>query len=126
MNGLWALSFLTLAIAAHAEPASSKELTYGCKDLVVIGTVQSLNYTPVATDDILGHGWVTANIGVRKFIKGSDPRSMLPVRYFTHAYMRANRDFILVLRPDGAGGYIVESGWLTDAPNRPRLAPRCG
>src|SRR5437764_11777911 len=100
-----------------------RTLPFGCDDSVVVGTVENGAYQPVESEnDILGHGWISATLHVRKVIRGTPLPSVLPVRYFAHAYMRLDRNFMLVLKHTGAG-YEITTGQLMSL--RPRLANRC-
>jgi hypothetical protein len=101
-----------------------RTLPFGCNDLVVIGRVENGTFQHVDIDgDILGHGWATAKLKVRRVIRGPNLPSVLPVRYFAHTYMRDDQDFMLVLSRSEKGDYTIETGqlmWL-----RPHLADQC-
>jgi hypothetical protein len=98
-------------------------LPFGCNDLVVVGTIENGPSDPVQSqDDILGHGWTSATLKVRKVIKGPRIPAVLPVRYFSHALMREDVEFMLVLKRAGAG-YEIATGQRMAL--RPRLASRC-
>jgi len=115
---------LTSACATmqHAS-LEDRTLPYGCSDIVAVGSVTNRAYEPVANnDDLIGHGWISATLHVRKTIRGASLPAALPVRYFAHTYMRQGRDFLLVLKRDGAG-YEIAAGQLMSA--RPLLASHC-
>ena len=116
--------FLTAACATVSQgTAEDRTLQFGCTDTVVIGRIENGAFQDVTSEnDILGHGWVTAKVLVRRVVKGANVPPLVPVRYFAHAYMRDDRDFMLVLKPTSQG-YEIRTGqlmWL-----RPRLASRC-
>jgi hypothetical protein len=68
---------------------ADRTLRYGCDDTVVVGMVESGAYQPVETEiDILGHGWISAKLRVRKVVRGTPLPTALPVRYFAHDYLR--------------------------------------
>ena len=123
---LVALTITLLTAGCATVPQASLEdrtLSYGCNDTVVVGTVTNGAFVPVeANDDILGHGWVSATLHVRKVIRGASLPAALPVRYFAHTYMRQDRDFMFVLKHSGTG-YEIATGQLMSA--RPMLASRC-
>ncbi|MFL6724988.1 MAG: hypothetical protein ACJ8FS_00555 [Sphingomicrobium sp.] len=117
---------LATAACATGPKASLGERTlpFGCNDTVVIGTVSHGTYQPVASEnDVLGHGWIAALLKVRKVVRGAPLPPVLPVRYFAHAEMRRDREFMLVLRRTGSG-YEITTGQLMSV--RPLLASRCG
>jgi hypothetical protein len=100
-----------------------RTLSYGCNDTVVVGRVTNGAYQPVQSEnDILGHGWISATLHVRKIVRRTNVPANLPVRYFAHTYMREDRDFMLVLKRS-AGGYEIATGQLMSV--RPLLASHC-
>lgn len=125
------LSALSVAVilittgCATAPQASLEDSTlpFGCADTVVVGRVENGAYQPVeAESDILGRGWISATLHVRKVVRGTPLPSVLPVRYFAHAYMRHDRDFMFVLKRTSAG-YEITTGQLMSV--RPLLASHC-
>lgn len=95
-----------------------------CDELVVVGRLKNGEYEHVEIeDDILGHGWITAELRVRSVEKGRSVRPQVPVRYFAHTYMREDRDFMFVLSPEPDGGYLVSTAQLMSY--RPRWVNRC-
>jgi hypothetical protein len=104
------------ATALNASPRRNEEIKYGCNDLVVVGRLGEQDYQHVdIEDDILGHGWVTADVKINDILFGTAKSGRLPVRYFAHTYMREDRDFVLVLRPAEHGRYLVRSARLLKA-----------
>ena len=124
-------AFFTIAISLLSAgcatvPQASLEdrtLSYGCNDTVVVGTVTNGSFTPVeASGDILGHGWVSATLHVRKVVRGERLPAVQPLRYFAHTYMRQDQPFMLVLKHTAAG-YEITTGQLMRL--RPLLASHC-
>jgi hypothetical protein len=116
---------LIIGGCATAPQASVQDRTmpFGCNDSVVVGTVENGTFQPVESEaDILGHGWISATLHVRKVVRGTSLRSVLPVRYFSHAYMRHDREFMLVLKHTGTGFEITDGQLMSE---RPRLASHC-
>jgi hypothetical protein len=72
--------------------------------------------------DVLGHGWFSAKLHVRRNLVGSGGGNQLKVRYFSHAAIRAGRDFAFVLMPGDDGGYVIRRFASTSA----RLENECG
>lgn len=122
-----AVSAVLLTAACTTVPQASLEdrtLSYGCNDVVAVGRVVSGAYEPILSeDDVIGHGWISATLHVRKVIRGPSLPSVLPVRYFAHTSMRDDRDFMLVLKHSGAG-YEITTGQLMSV--RPVLVSHCG
>lgn len=118
-------SLLTAACSTAPDVnLEDRTLPYGCNDVVVVGSVQNGSFELARSpNDLLGHGWATATITVRKVVKGPLLPSVLPVRYFAHTYMRQNLDFMLVLKRTDGGGYEISTGQLMSL--RPRLTDRC-
>jgi len=116
-----------LTAACVTAPQASLEdrtLRFGCNDIVVVGSLKNGAFEPVEIDqDLLGHGWVSATLNIRKLVRGTGVPRVLHVAYFAHTYMREGRDFMLVLARAGANEYRIKSGQLMSL--RPLLASRC-
>lgn len=110
-----------------AKPAEPPDVVdYGCRDLVVIGRVESTDYQHIENeDDLLGHGWATATVTVDRVLRGRGAGPILNARYLTHAYLRDDLDFLLVLKPSPAGPYEIVARRVRDGHRRWRLAPMC-
>ena len=121
-----AISVVLLTAARVAVPQASVEdrtLSYGCSDIVVVGSVKNGAFEHVQSDnDILGHGWISGTLHVRKVVRGAHVPALLPIRYFAHTYMREDRDFMLVLSHTDTGYEITTAQlmWF-----RPLLASHC-
>ena len=124
------LATIVLGAAAPASAHARTDdvtVTYQCSDLVVIGRFQNLEYEHVdLEDDILGHGWVTARVTVRRVLAGRPEARVVPVRYFAHSYFRRDRDFMLVIQRAGTAGNLIRSAHMMTGGRRPRLARTCG
>ena len=120
------LTITLLTGACATVPQASLEdrtLSYGCNDTVVVGTVTNGAYESVkSNDDILGHGWISATLHVRRVVRGERLPTVLPVRYFAHTYMRQDQEFMLVLKHTRTG-YEIGTGQLMRV--RPLLATHC-
>jgi hypothetical protein len=120
------ISAVLLAAACASVPQASLEdrtLSYGCNDIVVVGSVRNGAFEHVQIDnDILGHGWISATLHVRKVVRGPRLPAALPVRYFAHTYMRQNQEFMLVLKHTDTGYEIVTGQAMR---LRPLLASLC-
>ena len=113
---------------ATVQPAVAAEVqSYGCNDLVVVGRMQNLSFEHVEiADDILGHGWFSAHVKVRRALKGRAPEPVVSIRYFAHTYMREDRDFILDLKAAGGDVYELREATLLARKQIPHLAAACG
>ena len=110
--------------SAFSQPHDDRTLAFRCSDEVIIGTVQNEGWQHVEiADDILGHGWADATLRIERVVKGMRLPSTIHVRYFGHTYMREDRDFMLVLRRDTLGKYIIVTGQTMSA--HPLLAVDC-
>ena len=111
-------ALINAALCATVADAKSRErddIEYGCSDLVVVGRLVKQDYHHVEDkDDILGHGWVTADVKVDNVVFGHPRARKLPVRYFAHTYMREDRDFVFVLRPAENGRHPVRTADLIE------------
>jgi len=122
---LSAAAVLLTAACATAPEASleNRTLPFGCSDIVVVGRVTNGAFQHVEIEnDLLGHGWISATLSVRKVVRGGPISSVLPVRYFAHTYMRQDRDFMLVLERVGTG-FEIKTGQLMSV--RPLLESHC-
>ena len=115
-----------LTISCASQPrvrAEDRTLSFGCDDAVVVASVHNDAEEPVKSDnDLLGHSWFSATLNVKHVVKGPNLPPVLHVRYFSHAAMRQDLDFMLVLKRTGSG-YEITTGqlmWL-----RPHLAQGC-
>lgn len=112
------------ATVADAKSRERDDIAYGCNDLVVVGRLVNQDYQHVEVEgDLLGHGWVTADVKVNDVVFGHTRARKLPVRYFAHTYMRDDRDFVFVLRPAENGRHLVRTARLVEYD--PELANRC-
>lgn len=123
------------AVALSADSASAAVVEYGCHDVVVIGTIKNRSYTPVSTNDILGQGRIELEVSVRKRLRGSDYRRIIPAFAVAHTYLNERNEFLLVLSPTAdKKAYEIKSldywkirGSLrgNPPPPRPTLSPTC-
>lgn len=112
------------ATVADAKSRERDDIAYGCNDLVVVGRLANQDYQHVEVEgDLLGHGWVTADVKVNDVVFGHTRARKLPVRYFAHTYMRDDRDFVFVLLPAENGRHLVRTARLVEYD--PELANHC-
>lgn len=101
-----------------------RELPFGCDDVVLVGRLKNGDYQPVDDEgDILGHGWITAKLQVRRVVGGAKVPSVVPVRYLAHTYMREDREFMFVVRRTTDGIYVIKTAQVMSV--RPKLASHC-
>jgi hypothetical protein len=87
-------------------PPSGFALSSG--DLIVIGRLENLGSEPADYDpnDLLGHGWFSANLHVSRVESGELSGRNVPVRYFGHTTLREDVIFRFRLRAE-EGGYLI-------------------
>jgi hypothetical protein len=117
---------IAIMLALSAAPALAEDLVpYGCSDVVVLGRLENLDYAHQdIPDDLLGHGWMTARVHVRRVVKGEERRRVVPLRYFGHTYLRHDRTFLLVMSRE-KDGYELKSVTFAGGGARPALEPAC-
>ena len=78
-------------------------------DVIAIGKLVNLASEPgqVNPDDLLGHGWFSANFHVSRIEAGKLANRVVPVQYFGHTWLREDMEFRFRLRPTESGGYII-------------------
>jgi hypothetical protein len=92
---------LCIASTAQASPQQTK-------DLIVIGRLENLFFEHVDIEgDLLGHGWITANLRVAHVVQGKERRRLLKVRYFGHTYLREDKKFRFKLRFTEKADYLI-------------------
>lgn len=97
---------LLASSAAIARPASTP-VEQG-RDLTVAGRLKNLHYELVTSeDDLLGQGWITADLRVVRTLDGIAPSRVLRVRYFAHNYLREDKRFRFLLRRQEDGSYLI-------------------
>lgn len=102
------------------EPAS--ELPYGCDDLVVIGRIATVGSTTLHDRDEVLPNWRSEwrlQVRVKRIVRGSERRQVIPATAISHAQIRDDRDFLIVLQPKEGGAYNLETAALWQV--RPRL-----
>jgi hypothetical protein len=136
---------ILLLIAAGAAGFTSQSdiaspVRYGCDDLVVIGRMNNVSFTPIPDEnDLLGHGRVQFDVLVDRRLRGSDKRRRVRVSTVAHVGMNEDHEFLLVLSPDSRSqAYELEDirvwqlapgdypQWVRKQARRPALARRCG
>lgn len=122
-----AASVVLLTAACTVVPKASIEdrtLSYGCNDIVAVGRIKNGAFEHVQSDnDILGHGWMSGTLRVRRVVRGASLPALLPVRYFAHAPLREDRDFMFVLRHTSTA-YEITTGQSMSV--HPLLTSQCG
>ena len=105
----------------------ANKLRYRCNDLVVIGRVATLSSKGIPDSDFLPN-WESRyqlQVRIKRVVRGSERRSVVPAIGISHGQIRADRDFLAVLRPTDAGTYYLETAALWDVRTRPRLLEPC-
>ncbi len=104
--------------------SGSSGLEYGCDDVVVIGRMKTIAYTPVDdTEDVLGDAVWKLTIRIKEVVHGEESRRNIPATGVAHAQMLDDVDFLIVLMPFEAGVYGIRTAAVWDAGLN--LASRC-
>lgn len=78
------------------------------RDLIVIGKLTNQDYQGAEiADDLLGHGWITADLRISQVLRGKSRDRVLKIKYFAHTYLREDRSVKVHLRRAGDGAYLV-------------------
>ncbi|MEA3040568.1 MAG: hypothetical protein QOC65_57 [Sphingomonadales bacterium] len=130
MRTAFLLAGLAFGAAAAASPAELEEapepLSYRCGDLVVVGRVETLAYEDVEIEnDLIGHGWFTARVAVRRVLAGRRRGRTLTVEYFAHAPFRHDSDFVLVIDRGRGRRNVIRGGDVIEDRRMPRLVRTC-
>lgn len=98
---LWfAVPFL---IASPAMASLSQD-----RDVTVVGKLKNTGSQPIDDpDDLIGHGWMTADIRVKRILQGRIARRILRIKYFAHTYLSEDKSFKFHLRLQEDGTYLV-------------------
>ena len=95
----------TVPIAMSATAPTSFDPS---RDLIVIGKLTNQNYESVEIpDDLIGHGWITADLRVKQALQGQPKNRILKIQYFAHTYLREDKSVKVHLRRTGKGSYLV-------------------
>lgn len=99
---------------------------YGCDDLVAVGRVVTTTETSIAEGGDLSnwHSRRQLRVRIKRVLYGSETRRVVPARAISHARIRDDRDFLVVLSPVDAE-YEVQTAVLWSEKPRPVLAQTC-
>ena len=117
--------FLLCSSTGCATPQSVPILKFGCEDVAVVGRIKTVGESAVKDADPLPN-WRSAyqlRIQIKRVIRGSEHRRIVPATVIAHAQIRDDRDFLILLKPDGAGGYSLVTASLWEY--RPKLGGSC-
>jgi len=121
-------SFLIIAacaLSSCATPESATWLEVDCGEIAVVGRVATLHRHSTDNPGFLPN-WVSAydlEIRIKRVLKGKERRRRVRASVEAHAQIRDDRDFLIVMTPDGNGSYILKTAALIK--NRPKLVPTC-
>jgi hypothetical protein len=115
------LCFLPGCVTAEPAPI----LEFGCSDVAVVGRIKTLGQAAVQGSDPLPN-WQSAyqlQVQIKRVVRGGERRRVVPATAIAHAQIRDDRDFLIVLTPDGKGGYSLATASLWQY--RPKLSASC-
>lgn len=114
---------LALAGCVHAETSVDAPMVWGCKDLVVEGSLVTTGYIDMsAEDDVIGHGQHSGTLTTSRVLRGKAPGRRLKVFYFGHANI-VSTPLRFVLIPVAEGYTIRDLARPRSA--EARLAKQC-
>ena len=128
-NHLWILlASLVAGCGTLDSRRPANELSYGCNELVVIGRIVTLGGTTIPDTDASLPNWRSQwqlSVEIKRVIRGAERRPTVPTTGVSHAQIRNDRDFLVVLHPIEGGAYSLETAALWDIRPRPRLIEPC-
>lgn len=85
------------------------QLPVRAPDVEATGWLRNISYEAIDDpDDLLGHGWITAEFRISKVLHGRQPPSkLITIRYLAHTYRSTRTALRLRLRLREDGTYIV-------------------
>lgn len=118
------VGFCSACSTMQQVPDEDRNLSYGCDEVVVIGRLsnQTASEAVPIEGDVIGHGWMEADLLVGRIVHGRRLPEILPVRYFAHTFMRGDRNFMFVLKKTSKD-YEVTAAQLMSA--RPLATSTC-
>ena len=119
------LGILSACTAPHTPARSSISLSYRCSDVAVVGRVTTLGSEEIKSNDFLGKARWNLRIDVKHVVHGSERRTIIPASATSHAQMRSDLDFLIVLNSLPDGNYAVRSAAIWDETAKPKLAEPC-
>ena len=93
-----------------------------CGDLAVIGRVETVREQPEPPPA----DWQSrydVQIHIRKVVRGTESRTVVPASAIAHAHLRDDIDFLMVLTPEPGGGFSIKSAQINSL--KPGLKSRC-
>jgi len=100
----------------------SNPLAMDCGDLAVIGRVETVREQPEPPPA----DWQSrydVQIHIRKVVRGTESRTVVPASAIAHAHLRDDIDFLMVLTPEPGGGFSIKSAQINSL--KPGLKSRC-
>ena len=99
------IGLISLLIATQS---SAIARPHPAPDLEAVGRLRNLKYDHIDDpQDILGHGWITAEFRITRVLRGRAPSRHILIRYLAHTYRREDLPIRLRLRTNINGTYTV-------------------
>ena len=126
-SGLLLLLVATLASCSTGggPERTGNALPYSCDDLAVIGRVTTTQSQETSSDGLLGELRWTLRVDIKRVVHGTERRKEIPAVAISHAQLRDDKDFLIVLTPTQGGSYSLQSAMVWSDIPRPRLAEPC-
>ncbi len=102
MRGVSVLLLLVLSACSIAHEDERNEL------VVVTGKLENLSYESAGIpDDVIGHGYITANLYVSEVHSGLVDAQLLRIEYYNHTYLQEQEGMTFRLKRVDDGTYIA-------------------
>ena len=100
---------LVIGCTSVADWGPPPDFSIPSNDVIAIGKLKNLASEPgqVDPDDLLGHGWFSADFHISRIEAGKLANKVIPVRYFGHTWLSEDMEFRFRLRSTESGGYII-------------------
>lgn len=123
---------ILLCLSTAGVPAqAADEVIAGCGDLAVIGRIRTTGESAIverdASPDEWRSGWRNLHhlkIRIKQVVGGAERRRVVSATVVSHARIRDDIDFLIMLTPDGNGSYRLFSA--TPMESRPSIGQNCG
>ncbi len=135
MKTIIVFASLLLAACATDRETTHTNVEYGCKDVVFLGRVVSVDHNDnipdkdrcIYTSDGECLEWrarYDLEISVKQVLRGSESNSVVSASYIAHGQIRDDLDFMFVLTP-AADGYDMKEAHISDRFSQNTLADTC-
>ena len=119
------LFFLLPGCATTQAQESTHVLEYQCGDLAVIGRIITVGERIIYSSDDLPN-WYSEydlQIKIKRIIRGKSKERTISTSVISHAQIRDDKNFLVILHPNDISGYSLKNVSLWES--RPKLKEPC-